>query len=228
MPPGGDRAKRVITYHNPVEGMTRGTRQGLIVCGVLLATLLVFSLVSVGATHWLARTLDLIFGLCLAVAVTFVVGGTFSIQGTIYDFGVKAGGGAALLFAIIFWLQPYSATQAPPKWPVSVTLAPYTSLGEIIDHVNDERARGAHTLRFEFSEEERLVRQFRPIAPTATRTYNAKKWDEVFKEIERDSSCFRTAMKGSDVMVLSVDVAKTVEERVAKPDGSTALLRLCR
>lgn len=221
------RARR-ITYHNPVTGMTRGTKQGLIVIGLLLGILILFSLVSVGVSPWLGRTLDLVFGLCVAIAVTFVVGGTFSIEGRAYDFAIKAGGGAALIFAAIFWLQPYSSTKAPPKWPISVTFAPYMSLGEIIDMVNDERAKRVHSLRFEFQGDEQMIRQFRPIPPTTSRVYNGKTWDEIFKEFERDSNCFHAVLKGENMILLALEIPKTVEQRLLKEDETTASLRLCK
>ncbi len=133
----------IITYHNPVKGFTKGTKQGLAVCGVLLAVLLGFTAFGevVPGTP-LARTLDLLFGLCLAVAAVWVVGGTFEIEGKYYDFGVKVTGGAALLFVTLFWLQPISHAQASATWRKVVELPSDASLVFVIDQVADERRRG--------------------------------------------------------------------------------------
>ena len=215
------------TYHNPVRGMTRGTKQGLAVCAILLIALIVLSIINVGQQAWLARTLDILAGVCVAVAATFVVGGTFELEGKWYDFGVKTGGGAALLAATVFWFQPYSTTEPPPKWAVSVDFNGLQSLGDVIEVVERERALGVHDIQFQYSPDASSVRQFRPIPLGTTRTYNGRNWVEIFKKFEQDADCFRVEPDDGSVLRLTLQLART-KETTRPPDGAVAgVIRVC-
>ena len=164
-----------MKYYNPVKGFTKGTYQGLIVCGVLLAVLILFAVfVRVVPGSGLSRILDLVFGLCTAVAVVWVIGGTFEIEGKYLDFSIKATGGAGVLIAIIFLLQPISKTINTPEWPVSYELLENEPLNEVISFVDNLRRGGKTNYTFDFNGNEKEIRQFRPMDLKCRTQYNAK------------------------------------------------------
>jgi hypothetical protein len=218
------------TYHNPVRGMTKGTRQGLYVCSVLLAILLgltVFRDVSPGTP--LARVLDFVLGLCFAIAVTFVVGGIFEIDGKIKDFSLKAGGGAAILFATMFWLQPISSAQPAPRWKKVVVLPADETLSFIIGQVDSERRQGDTAYKFDYGGQEDMIRRLRPLPPSAgSVTYNGNSWPEIFDRIDDDASCLNITVDETSSVIslkLSDKMTRTADQTVG--DGRTVTQVLC-
>jgi len=217
-----------ITYHNPVSGMTRGTIQGLIVCGILLVILIAFtgfSFVNSGSPIY--KTLDLVFGLFFAVAVVWVVGGVFEIEGKVYDFVVKAGGGAAIMFVTLFWLKPYSSLGPVPKYPISFDFPAHETLSFIIDEVDNGRRNGNHNYIFNYNGNENEIRQLRPTALNLESTYNGKHWTEIFEKFDADAPCLDVVEEEGDVISLNLNIENTITREISIGDARKKTIHLC-
>jgi hypothetical protein len=186
-----------VTYFPPKKGFSKGTKQGLQVCSVLLIGLIAIPLTT-EISGFLSVSLDLAAALFAAVAVVWVVGGLFEFQGKIRDLQVKAAGGAAIFF-FVMWNGPYSTLQPDPTPDVIYSLQVSDTLGDVIDFVQGESAGSRTGVVFDLRGNQDSLRRLRPIKGTGVIEFRGKDWFEVFRKISEIAPCLFVERLGNRI-----------------------------
>lgn len=116
----------------PRYGMSRGTLQGLGVVFALLIVLFVVLNFSVRPDHKSTlRSADLLAAIIVAVTGVWVVGGMFSLGSAIKDVGIKAVGGVAVIFALLY-MEPFSRSEDNVSFDYSTDVPFDGNIGDIL------------------------------------------------------------------------------------------------
>ncbi|MDE0342152.1 MAG: hypothetical protein OXK82_03120 [Deltaproteobacteria bacterium] len=181
---------------------------------------------------------DVVLGLLLAVAGVWVVGGMFEWKTTLYDVGIKAGGGIAIALLVALYVRPvYFATSFGPgpipPYAESITLAPWEPIGVILDvyeeQFNRSRANAIHLVIPD--DIRKQVWNFRAERPDVKAVYQAN-WGfprrspklRVLDQIEERQDCLSFEEKDGKVYAALVsEELKTVTRPTDK-----ATIYLCK
>lgn len=100
-----------VSVSPPAIGFSKGTKQGIWVCLaliILLAAVVFLGRPSVDPAE--AIFADLLLSLTLSVAGVWVVGGMIEFSSKLYDVGVKAAGGIAILLLVNLYAKPFATS----------------------------------------------------------------------------------------------------------------------
>ena len=234
---GGDRFQGAAwTYFKPRGGFSKGARQGLLVCAVLLL-LLFLSIYVLGAPPGTPKAMfaDTLLGLLLAVAGVWVVGGVVELDTTRYDLGIKAGGGIAILLLVTLYIQPISSASGQVKYAESITLSPWDTVGTILSHYKEQSAQmQADAIRIVIPQEiEDEVLNFRATTPPDVSSEYKTNWGfprrnpklRVLDEITERQDCLSFAeQNGKFVAVLNGEKL----EKKTRPAREEKTVYMCK
>lgn len=229
----GDRPRRAAwTYLKPRGGFSKGTRQGVWVCAVLLAllflTIFVFSAPPGTAQAVFA---DVVLGLLIAVAGVWVVGGMIELDSTLYDIGIKAGGGIAILLFVTLYFRPIYFSSGQVKYDENHELGKWGTIGIILTHYEkqfSQHERNAIHLQIPDDIREKVL-NFRADPTNIEAVYNAN-WGvlrrnpklRILDEIEKRQECLFFEEEDDKVVVKLQDDKLKIQKR--PEDGATIYL----
>lgn len=215
-------------YIRPRGGFSKGTRQGVWVCAVLLVLLFLVVFVLGGPPQTgHAVFADAVLGLLLAVAGVWVVGGMIELDSKLSDIGVKAGGGIAILLLVTLYVRPIYFASGQAKYAESITLAPWHTIGLILEVYEGQFNRtGANAIHLVIPDNIReKVLSFRAERPDVQAVYKAN-WGfprrnpklRILDQIEKRQDCLSFEEKDGKVYAkLTDNKLKTQTHPKGKP-----------
>ena len=220
------------TYIRPRGGFSKGTRQGLWVCAVLLALLFV-NVFLFGTPPETAQAVlaDVVLGLLIAVAGVWVVGGMIELDSTLGDIGIKVGGGVAILLCATFYVRPIYFASGQSSHAESITLAPWATIAPIITEYEGQFSRrepNAIHLKVPDDIREKVL-NFRAERPEYGTAYKAN-WGfprrnpklRILDQIQERQECLSFVEKDGKVVVMLID---TKLETQTHPEGKPTIYR---
>lgn len=211
--------------------------QGLCVSAALLGLLIVVVFVfgvPPGTTK--AVFADAVLGLLIAVFGVWVVGGTIELKTSLYDIGIKASGGIAILLLATFYVRPFYYALGYSDYAEDIVLSPWDTVATIITHYQGQFRRSEdnaiHVVIPDAIQEK--VLRFRADQPGFQAIYQAN-WGgpprnprlRVLDQIAERQDCLSFVEKGDRVVAQLRDTDLKICEELCKDASSDGPIYLC-
>ncbi|MDA7428951.1 hypothetical protein PGB28_10835 [Primorskyibacter aestuariivivens] len=212
----------------PKGGFSKGAKQAAWICAGLLGVLFVILFV-IGAPAGTGQAVfaDMLIGLIFAVAGVWVVGGMIEFSSKLYDVGVKAGGGIAILLLVTFYIRPVYGASGTVLYDVNIPLGPDSTIEQVVATFETEfHGQVGDAIQLKIAKDIRYkVLRFRPAPPRVETVMLRASGDllrrnnpkaAILEQINAQQECLQFVREG-DVFVAKLD--ETRLEHTTTKDG---------